>query len=238
MGNNHVQVLLAMRTRPKWFWAISMSLILVALQGCGYQFTVEGPGPTIGGAPEEMMRRGPAPRLVIQNIDNTSFESQLSQKYTRYLRREFALGSGAEVVSSPESADLLLRGNISSVQIPALSYTKDTTFENRALVTISVSVQDLRTNKVVWRQSATGASEFFITNDLQFNRQLQRRAVEQAGEQIAGDLAARFLAYLESTAQAGVAGESASPKADVSSLPPILPTESGSAMSAPTLVRP
>lgn len=184
------------------------------------------------------MRRGPAPRLVIQNIDNTSFESQLSQKYTRYLRREFALGSGAEVVSSPEAADLLLRGNIRSVQIPALSYTKDTTFENRALVTISVSVQDLRTNKVVWRQSATGASEFFITNDLQLNRQLQRRAVEQAGEQIAGDLAARFLAYLESAAQAGVAGESASPHATVSSPSPSSPTELDSAMSAPTLVRP
>ena len=227
-----------MRRCPFHLLAILMLLALVAPQGCGYQFTVGGPGATIGGAPAHMRDRGPAPRLVIQNIDNSSFETQLSQKFTRYIRREFAAGSGADVVSSMETADLLLSGNITSVQIPALSYSKDNTFENRALVTISVSVRDLRSNEVVWRQSSTGASEFFLTNDLQFNRQLQRRAVEQAGEQIAGDLAARFLAYLESTAQTRLTGGNGSSRAGASSLPPMSVTESGAAVSVPALVRP
>ena len=52
----------------------------------------------------------------------------------------------------------------------------------------------------MWEQRATGASEYFLTNDLQFNSVLQRRALEQAGAKIAGDLATRFLLYLETAA--------------------------------------
>jgi hypothetical protein len=45
-----------------------------------------------------------------------------------------------------------------------------------------------------------------VTNDLQFNRVLQLRALEQAGRLIAEDLATRFLSYLEAGAGAGQAG--------------------------------
>lgn len=58
---------------------------------------------------------------------------------------------------------------------------------------VLVQVEDVRSRKVVWRQLAKGASEFFVTPDLQFNRALQNRAVEQAGRLVAADLAARFL---------------------------------------------
>jgi hypothetical protein len=37
-----------------------------------------------------------------------------------------------------------------------------------------------------------------VTNDLQFNRVLQNRALEQAGRYVAEDLASRFLMQLES----------------------------------------
>jgi hypothetical protein len=45
---------------------------------------------------------------------------------------------------------------------------------------------------------AKGQSEFYVTPDLQFNRVLQNRAIEQAGRYIAEDLASRFLMQLES----------------------------------------
>jgi hypothetical protein len=45
---------------------------------------------------------------------------------------------------------------------------------------------------------AKGESEFFVTSDLQFNRVLQNRALEQAGKYIAEDVASRFLFQLES----------------------------------------
>jgi hypothetical protein len=58
----------------------------------------------------------------------------------------------------------------------------------------------MRSKKMVWSQLAKGASEFFITPDLQFNRALQNRAMEQAGRFVAADLAARFLLQVETGA--------------------------------------
>jgi HJR/Mrr/RecB family endonuclease len=63
---------------------------------------------------------------------------------------------------------------------------------------VIVKVEETRTKRLVWAQSAKGASEFYVTPDLQFNRVLQNRALEQAGRFIAEDLASRFLLQLES----------------------------------------
>jgi hypothetical protein len=62
---------------------------------------------------------------------------------------------------------------------------------------VLVRVEEVRSGRVVWTQLAKGGSEFFITSDLQFNRTLQNRAVEQAGRILAADLASRFLLQVE-----------------------------------------
>jgi hypothetical protein len=66
----------------------------------------------------------------------------------------------------------------------------------------------------VWAQTAKGAAEFFLTSDLQFNRVLQNRALEQAGRFIAEDLASRFLLQLESGQLTKPAARPASVNAD------------------------
>ncbi len=165
--------------------------------GCGYQFRVEGAGPTIGGA-KPAASREPAPRLIIRPLQNLSFEPNLETRYTNYVRHEFASGSGAQVVSDTEAADLVLTGEILAVILPTLSFTQTQTLESRAEVLVSVKIEETRTKKVVWSQVAKGASEFFVTRDLQFNRALQNRALEQAGRFIAEDLASRFLLHVES----------------------------------------
>jgi hypothetical protein len=53
-----------------------------------------------------------------------------------------------------------------------------------------------------------------VTTDLQFNRALQNRALEQAGRFIAEDLASRFLLQLESGQLAKSAARPASSNAD------------------------
>ena len=174
------------------------SLVLLAtLAGCGYQFRVEGAGPTIGSAAAPASTV-PPPRLVVRTLENKSFEPNLEARFTNYLRHEFSSGSGAQVVPDTEAADLVLSGQILGVGIPSLSFSMTTTLESRAEVTMSVTVTEARTKRVVWTQTAKGSSEFYITPDLQFNRVLQSRAVEQAGRFIAADLASRFLLQLES----------------------------------------
>ena len=174
------------------------SLVLLAtLAGCGYQFRVEGAGPTIGSAAVSASTV-PPPRLVVRTLENKSFEPNLEARFTNYLRHEFSSGSGAQIVPDTEAADLVLSGQIQSVGIPSLSFSMTTTLESRAEVTVSVMVTEARTKRVVWTQTTKGSSEFYITPDLQFNRVLQNRAVEQAGRFIAADLASRFLLQLES----------------------------------------
>ena len=174
------------------------SLVLLAtLAGCGYQFRVEGAGPTIGSAAAPASTV-PPPRLVVRTLENKTFEPNLEARFTNYLRHEFSSGSGAQVVPDTEAADLVLSGQILGVGIPSLSFSMTTTLESRAEVTMSVTVTEARTKRVVWTQTAKGSSEFYITPDLQFNRVLQNRAMEQAGRFIAADLASRFLLQLES----------------------------------------
>jgi len=172
---------------------LAYSLLLVA---CGYQFRVEGAGPTIGGTSAPISAE-PPPRLVIRTLENKSFEPNLETRYTNYLRREFSSGSGAQIVPESEAADLVLTGQILSVVVPTLSFTQTTTLESRTEVIVLVKVEETRTKKVVWTQTAKGSSEFFVTTDLQGNRALQNRALEQAGRFIAEDLASRFLLQLE-----------------------------------------
>jgi len=182
----------------------------LALAACGYQFRVEGPGPTIGGTAASTSKE-PPPRLVIRTLENRSFEPNLETRYTNYLRHEFSSGSGAQVVPDSEAADLVLTGSILSVSVPSLSFTQTTTFESRTEVVVLVKVEETRTKKPVWVQTAKGASEFFVTTDLQFNRVLQNRALEQAGRFAAADLAARFLMHVES---GGLSKPAATPAAN------------------------
>ena len=80
-----------------------------------------------------------------------------------------------------------------------------------------IKVEESRTKRVAWAQTAKGSSEFYVTPDLQFNRVLQNRALEQAGRFIAEDLASRFLLQLESGQLAKPIVSPASTGADTSS---------------------
>ena len=174
--------------------------VMLLLSGCGYQFTAGGPGPFIGKtADTERLRelQTTAPRLIVLKMQNNSFEANLARNYTEFLRREFQAGSGARMVSEISEADLQLKSSIISVTYPSITFSQSQTAESRAVVTVAATVEDIRTRKVVWSQQATSSSEYFVTSDLQFNQVLQRRAVRQAGEYIASDLADRFLTYLE-----------------------------------------
>ena len=186
----------------KWRWLIGAWTVLLCVSaGCGYQFTVEGPGPVIGGGPG-LVPQGPPVRLTIHTLKNNSFEPNLEFKYTRYLRQAMQSVGSVELVDDDDvSADFILEGAILSVTLPSLAFSRTQTLESRVLVRVAVSVKDRKTGKVRWRETGSSTAEFFVgatpTSDLpsglQFNRVLQDRAIEQAGQLLAADLADRFL---------------------------------------------
>ena len=142
-------------------------------------------------------RRPHAPRLAILPIANSTYEPNFEVKLANYLRREFSAGAGAEIVGPSAGADLYLSGQIMQITLPTLSFDQTTTFESRVEMLVSVRIEDAKTKRPVWSQVAKGTSEFFLTQDLQFNRVLQNRALEQAGRFVAEDLASRFLLFLD-----------------------------------------
>jgi hypothetical protein len=204
--------------------AVVVIVLSLAVAGCGYQFRVEGPGPTIGAAVPASLKPETAPRLQIPNFENRTLEPNLELKYTTYARKEFSAGSGALVVNDYEPADLVLKGQIVSLSLPSLTFNRTATFESRVIVKVLAVVEDLRTGQPVWKQEASAASEFFLTNDLQFNRVLQDRALEQAGQLIAEDLATRFLYHVQRLPPPGAsgaqAGSSSSPSKATGRTPP------------------
>ena len=177
-------------------------LLLVVLPGCGYQFSVEGPGPRIGGGPD-LQKEGPLVRLVIRDLLNRTFQSNLEFAYTRYIREQFAVSSGAQVVAEDAQADYVMTGEIVSVTIPSLTFSAGQTRERRVNVVVRITVAHRQTGKSLWTETARGAGEFFVNrapdvearqDQIQFNRVLQDRALEQAGQDVAEMLAAAFWA--------------------------------------------
>lgn len=188
--------------RKALFTLLTANCLLFTVS-CGYQFRVEGAGPVVGGSPHTTSSdkpKGPPPKLAIAPFDNHTFEPNIEQKFTAYTRHEFSAGGGVEVVNEKAAADLFMKTQIVAVLTPSLSFNQSVTFEQRVMVTVKATVQDLRKGQEIWSQTSIGAGEFFLTNDLQFNRVLQNRALEQAGRQIAEDLATRFLAHLDHSA--------------------------------------
>jgi hypothetical protein len=174
---------------------VSIVLLAPVLFGCGYQFRVGGAGPRIGGGPAAPAAE--APRLHIVNFTNMTTEPGLEVKYTTYAQREFSAGSGTRVVGSSEPADYVLKGIINAIALPTINFTLQGTFESRATANVTAKVEEVKTGKTVWNQTVVASAEFFITADLQTNRVLQTRAIEQAGRLIAADLATRFQDFLD-----------------------------------------
>lgn len=174
-------------------------MLCLGAGGCGYQFTVDGPGPVIGGR-SGLVAHAPPVRLVFPSMRNNSFEPNLEFKYTKYLRQAMQSAGSADFVDHA-SADFILEGAILSVALPSLAFSRTRTQESRVMVTVGLTVKDRKTGKVRWSQTGTSTADFFVgassTSDsesgLQFNRVLQDRAIEQAGQQVAADLADRFL---------------------------------------------
>ena len=178
------------------YFLVSFSLLG---SGCGYRFSVEGMGPRIG--VEVVQDDGPLVPLAIPAFLNRTFHSDLGFKYTKYIRQEFAASSGAKVVYDDGQADFVMKGEIVSISVPTLSFSTTNAREGRVNVLVKVTVEERKTGRIVWSDSATGTAEFFVNqssdtetgqDQLQFNQVLQDRALEQAGQGVAEILAADF----------------------------------------------
>ena len=145
---------------------------------------------------------GPPMRMTVQPLENRTFEANLEYKYTEYIKDEFSVTGGAEMVQNVQDADYVLKGAIESVTLPSLTFSQNQTQESRVTVNVKVQVNDRKTGKLLWQKAGSSSAEFFVGSSpntsggaggIQFNRVLQDRALEQAGQFVAENLADQFL---------------------------------------------
>ena len=105
-------------------WAGFAFILILGGGGCGYQFTVEGPGPVIGGG---RVAEGPPVRLALHTLKNKTFEPNLEFKYTRYLRQALQSAGSATIVEDDLLADFVLDGAIVSVTLPSVAFSQTQT---------------------------------------------------------------------------------------------------------------
>ena len=142
----------------------------------------------------------------MKTLKNQTFQPTLEFKYTQYLRQALSSNGSAKIVEDQAAADFILQGAILSVRVPTLAFSQQSTQESRVQVQVAVTVKEQKTKKVRWSQRATGTAEFFVgasssgsgtQSGLQFNQVLQDRAIEQAGQLVAANLASQFYAARE-----------------------------------------
>ena len=175
--------------------------LCLTVTGCGYRFSVEGRGPTLGSSTISS-NDGPSVIMAIPTLGNRTFESNLEYKYTEYLKDEFVVAGGAKVVDDIQDAEYVMKGAIQSVNLPSLTFSaksnarksSDRQGQGRGQrSTIRVTLYGASPHRALlnfsWvvRRIQVGGEA-----GLQFNRVLQDRALEQAGQFIAEDLADRF----------------------------------------------
>ena len=182
---------------------------------------------------------GPPVRLTLRTLKNNTFEPNLEFKYTRYLRQALQSAGSATLVEDDLSADFVLDGAIVSVTLPSVAFSQAQTQESRVTVTVAVTVKHRKTGKVRWTQSKTNSAEFFVgassssaASGLQFNRVLQDRALEQAGQGAAEDLADGFLSARDQ-GQFGVDQSRPSPAVGSEADTSFAPTQNSNSSESP-----
>ncbi len=160
------------------------SLLLTVLTGCGYHLAGNNR------LPSEIRT------IAIPVFYNETFEPALENTVTAAVKQEFLTNSRLAVVNDPEEADLVLRGTVVSFGLTPVTFDRTTSVvvEYRVRIRASITVENRRTQRVLWKDSAMeSAAEYRVNPDTAANRVAQDHAVAEAGKLFAENVVHRVL---------------------------------------------
>ncbi len=134
--------------------------------------------------------------IAVPVFYNETFEPMLENAVTSAVKQEFLTASRLAVVNDPDQADLVLKGTVVSFGLTPISFdrTKSVVLEYRVRIRASVTVEDRRTQKVLWKDSAMeSAAEYRVNPDTAANRVAQDHAIAEAGKRLAENVVHRVL---------------------------------------------
>ena len=149
----------------------SSILLLTLTSGCGYHMAGRTQLPS------------DLETIAIPIFRNHTAEPILEDTVTSAIKREFLTNSRLGVVNDPETADLALKGTISSYGLTPLSFDRlrSVVMEYRIHIRAEITLEDVRTHKILWKDlSVEAAAEYPVTSNPATTRVAQDRANAEA----------------------------------------------------------
>ncbi len=130
---------------------------LILIVGCGYTFAPQG---------EHIDRR--IRNIYVEPFGNKTAQAELENYMRTAFIDQIIQNSRFKAVSSPEQADAVISGSVLNFNTSALSYRKNIlAAEERATVTLNVSLRDLQTGKTLWSSRAvSGTVDYKLEDDI------------------------------------------------------------------------
>jgi hypothetical protein len=151
---------------------------VLAGSGCGYQIV------------RYRDALGDARRVAITGLENDSFEPGLDSMVSDAISREFLRRGALEVVSDPETADLIVTGAVEPLQTRSEAFsTIEFVLEFRVTMRLDLEVRRRDGTRIRISRRALRESEFYQASaDVEVTRTNRKEALER----LAGILAGRF----------------------------------------------
>ncbi|MBI5190269.1 MAG: LptE family protein [Nitrospirae bacterium] len=164
---------------------LAIALIAITLSGCGY--TLSRTGSASG--PSKGRHKACVPMFV-----NDTFEPLIEEELTAALSDEL-MTDGRWVLTARGDADLLVTGRVTGFELVPLSYdAKERILEYRLRIRSDVKVTDVKTDKVLWKDSGVETfADYRVTDDITKSKIRKGEAVRKAAKGFAEDFIIRVL---------------------------------------------
>jgi hypothetical protein len=159
--------------------ALAASTLLI---GCGYGLVSsrDGAGATL---------------VAVPLFENRTFEPFLDARVTERVRSRVATTAAWRLVSTPESAGLVIRGAVTGFGVITVSFDA----ANRPLeqrVSITAEITAAPREGAPFQSTLTATAEYPESSDSLQTRAAKNRAIEEAADNVANELTARLSAHL------------------------------------------
>ena len=148
---------------------LTLPLLLVVsfmLTSCGYR--------------NPYVYSGPDKNIYITNWKNRTNLLRLNSDITQSLNRWYQKSGSIRIVKSKENADLILGGEILSIDLPSLSYGANSrTKEVKVKLTVRYILMDLKSGKVLFEiPKELRTEEYTVTSDVSTTSDNENEAIE------------------------------------------------------------
>jgi hypothetical protein len=173
--------------KPSIYRVIFYSILLFALPSltsCGYH--------------NPYVHSGPAKNVYIATWKNRTSELQLSSQIYQSLLSWYQRNSAIRIVRSKEDADLILGGEIVSIDIPSLSYgANNITREVKLKLRLRYVLKDLKSGNILFEEPGEQRTEeYVVTNDNTADSASESVALATLIDELSQDIYTRTLAVL------------------------------------------